>query len=211
MSFHTCMDFHGSSAGKESTCKAGDSGLNPGLGRTPGEGVGQPLWYAWASLVSQRIKNPPGQLHLAVQSCPALCHPVDCTHQALHLWGFSRREKWSAEPVAFSRETSWPRIQTRVSCIAGGFFTSWATREAPHVRECVLKNIFITLITIKLYNFDKYYANVSSLMICQSPVKSTPPCFKTHLGFTCMFFTLITLLVLSLGTWFCIVHVNINV
>ena len=25
----------------------------------------------------------------------------------------------------------WPRNQTRVSCIAGGFFTSWATREAP--------------------------------------------------------------------------------
>ena len=79
MSFHTCMDFPGSSAGKESTCKAGDSGLNPGLGRPPGEGVGQPLWYAWASLVSQRIKNPPGQLHLAVQSCPTLCHSMDCS------------------------------------------------------------------------------------------------------------------------------------
>ena len=30
----------------------------------------------------------------------------------------------------FSRESSWPRNQTRVSCIAGGFFTIWATREA---------------------------------------------------------------------------------
>ena len=29
-----------------------------------------------------------------------------------------------------SRGSSWPRNQTRVSWIAGGFFTSWATREA---------------------------------------------------------------------------------
>ena len=30
----------------------------------------------------------------------------------------------------FSRRSSWPRNWTRVSCLAGGFFTSWATREA---------------------------------------------------------------------------------
>ena len=30
----------------------------------------------------------------------------------------------------FSSEISWPRKWTEVSCIAGGFFTSWATREA---------------------------------------------------------------------------------
>ena len=30
----------------------------------------------------------------------------------------------------FSRESSQPRDWTQVSCIAGGFFTSWATREA---------------------------------------------------------------------------------
>ena len=30
----------------------------------------------------------------------------------------------------FSRWSSWPRNQTRLSCIAGRFFTSWATREA---------------------------------------------------------------------------------
>ena len=36
--------------------------------------------------------------------------------------------EWIAYP--FSRGTSWSRNQTGVSCIAGGFFTSWATREA---------------------------------------------------------------------------------
>ena len=36
--------------------------------------------------------------------------------------------EWVAVP--FSRRSSQPRNQTRVSFIAGGFFTSWATREA---------------------------------------------------------------------------------
>ena len=35
--------FPGGSAGKESACNAGDLGLVPGLGRSPGEGIGYPL------------------------------------------------------------------------------------------------------------------------------------------------------------------------
>ena len=38
--------FLGGSAGKESTCNAGDPGLIPGLGRTPGERNGYPLQYS---------------------------------------------------------------------------------------------------------------------------------------------------------------------
>ena len=34
------------SAGKESTCNAGDLGLIPGLGRSPGERIGHPLQYS---------------------------------------------------------------------------------------------------------------------------------------------------------------------
>ena len=36
--------------------------------------------------------------------------------------------EWIAYP--FSRGSSWPRNPTMVSCIAGGFFTNWAIREA---------------------------------------------------------------------------------
>ena len=36
------MGFSGSSAGKESTCNAGDPGLIPGLGRSPEEGIRLP-------------------------------------------------------------------------------------------------------------------------------------------------------------------------
>ena len=41
-----CMGFSSSSVGKESACSAGDLGLIPGLGRSPGEGNGNPLQYS---------------------------------------------------------------------------------------------------------------------------------------------------------------------
>ena len=40
------FDFSGSSEGKESACKVGDPGSIPGLGRSPGEGNGNPLQYS---------------------------------------------------------------------------------------------------------------------------------------------------------------------
>ena len=43
--------------------------------------------------------------------------------------GNPRILEWVAYP--FSSGSSRPRNQTGVSCTAGGFFTSWATREAP--------------------------------------------------------------------------------
>ena len=39
--------FPGSSVGKESVCNAGDMALIPGLGRSPGEGIGYPLQYSY--------------------------------------------------------------------------------------------------------------------------------------------------------------------
>jgi len=38
--------FPDSSVGKESACNAGDSCSTPGLGRSPGEGIGYPLQYS---------------------------------------------------------------------------------------------------------------------------------------------------------------------
>ena len=37
------VGFPGGSDGKESACNAGDLDLNPGMGRSPGEGNGNPL------------------------------------------------------------------------------------------------------------------------------------------------------------------------
>ena len=59
------------------------------------------------------------------QSCPTLSNPMDYTvHGILQ----ARILEWVAFP--FSRGSSQPRDWTQVSCIAGEFFTSWATRKA---------------------------------------------------------------------------------
>ena len=40
----------------------------PGLGTSPGEGIGYPLQYSWASLLAQLVKNPPAMWDTWVQS-----------------------------------------------------------------------------------------------------------------------------------------------
>ena len=60
--------FSASSAGKESTCNAGDPGSISGLGRSPEEGIGYLLQYSWASLVAQTVKNSPKMWETWVQS-----------------------------------------------------------------------------------------------------------------------------------------------
>ena len=62
------LGFPGSSAGKESACNVGDSGLIPGSGSSPGEGIGYPLQYSWASLVAQMIKIPSEMLETCIRS-----------------------------------------------------------------------------------------------------------------------------------------------
>ena len=57
------------------------------------------------------------------QLCPTLCNLKDI--QGIFQ---ARILEWVA--FAFSRGSSQPRDWTQVSCIAGRFFTSWATREA---------------------------------------------------------------------------------
>ena len=53
--------------------------------------------------------------------------------------------EWVAFP--FSRGSSQPRNQTRVSCIAGGFLTNWVMREAP----------FDRIIDNNLYKYKKLF------------------------------------------------------
>ena len=63
------MGFPCSSVGKESTCSTGDWGSIPGLGRSPGEGNGNPLQYlclenlmdtgAWWAAVHRVAKSWP--------------------------------------------------------------------------------------------------------------------------------------------------------
>ena len=49
------LGFPCGSAGKESTCNAGDLGLVPGLGRSSGEGKGYPLQYSGLENSKDRV------------------------------------------------------------------------------------------------------------------------------------------------------------
>ena len=61
------------------------------------------------------------------QLCPTLL-----TSRTIQSMEFSRPEYWSGfQYVPFSRGSSQPRVRTQVSHIAGGFFISCVTREAP--------------------------------------------------------------------------------
>ena len=67
---------------------------------------------------------------LVAQSYPTLSDPMDCTLPGSSVPGIlqTRILEWVAIP--FSKGSSRPRDGTQVSCIAGKFFTVWATREA---------------------------------------------------------------------------------
>ena len=59
------------------------------------------------------------------QLCPTLCDPMDYT-----INGILQVRILERVAIPSSKGSSQPRDWTQVSCIARGFFTSWATREA---------------------------------------------------------------------------------
>ena len=64
-----------------------------------------------------------------------LCEPMHCSPPSSSAHGIlqARIREWAA--ISSSRGSSWTRDQTRVSCIAGRFFTISATREADHADQ----------------------------------------------------------------------------
>ena len=127
------LGFPDSSEDKASACNAGDLGLIPGSGRSPGEGNGNPLQYsclenpmdggAWWSTVHgvtkswTRLSDFTFTLNLVErkkrksevsQSCPTLCDPWTVDHQAPPSMGFSRQEYWSGLPFPSPGDLSDP-------------------------------------------------------------------------------------------------------
>ena len=72
---------------------------------------------------------------LVTQLCPTLLPHGQYSPLGSPVHGIlqARTLKWIAIPI--SRRSSQPRDWTWVSCIAGGFFTIWATREA--LEHCI--------------------------------------------------------------------------
>ena len=63
-------------------------------------------------------------------SCSVMsdCHPMDCRF----LCPGDFLGKNTGVSIPFSKGSSWPRDWTRVSCIAGRFFTIWAPQGSPY-------------------------------------------------------------------------------
>ena len=142
------MDFPSGASSKEPTCQCRRRlELNPWVGKIPWRRAWQPTpvylpgeshgqrslegyspWGHKESDISSEIACTHAQYSWGdvkvAQSCQTLCNTMDCTvHGILQ----ARILEWITFP--FSRESSQPRDWTQVSCIAGRFFTSWATRE----------------------------------------------------------------------------------
>ena len=96
--------FPSSSAGKESACSARDPGSIPGSARSPGEGIGYPLRYSWASLVTWTVKSLPAMQERWVQSLDWE-DPLEegmATHSSIFAWRIpwtedSGRLSWSPQ------------------------------------------------------------------------------------------------------------------
>ena len=58
------------------------------------------------------------------QSCLTLCDSMDYT-----VHGILQARILKGVAFSFSSRSSWPRNWTRISCITGRFFNSWATRQ----------------------------------------------------------------------------------
>ena len=90
-----------SSVGKESACNAGDLSSILRLGRCPGEGIGYPLQYSWASLVAQLVKNLPAMWETWVWSL-GLGDPLEngkSTHSSILAW----RIPWTVQSTGSQR------------------------------------------------------------------------------------------------------------
>ena len=72
-------------------------------------------------------------VHCCAKSCPTHCDPVDCSPPGSSVHGVlqARILEWVA--ISFSRGSSQPRDQAEVSCLAGRFFTLWATGKPMYI------------------------------------------------------------------------------
>ena len=89
--------------------------------------------YIIEALVRKKLNFFPSMSCLPSCVCSVMSHslqPHGLCPWPLCPWIFQARIlKWVAMP--FSRASSWPRDWTWVSCIAGKFFTFWATHTIP--------------------------------------------------------------------------------
>ena len=90
--------------------------------------LGEPAWVTGALQAS--VLTPGRWESKVTQSCLTLCDPTDYSLPGSSIHGILQTRILEPVAISFSRGSSRSRDQTRVSCIAGRFFTITASREA---------------------------------------------------------------------------------
>ena len=114
----------GGSEGKASACNVGDPGFIPGLGRSPGEGNGNPLQYSC-------LENPIGWRSLVGYS-PWGRKESDTTERCyfLLLWS-TRLQVCDLQWLQHMGSVVATQVQTRVPCIGRQILIHCTAREVP--------------------------------------------------------------------------------
>ena len=87
-----------------------ETGLISGTGRSAGDGIGYPLQYSQASLVTQTVKNPPAMREIWVQSL-GWEDPLEegmATHSSILVWRIPRTEEQGASVLGVAN--GWTRL-----------------------------------------------------------------------------------------------------
>ena len=84
---------------------------------------------------------------LVSQLCLTLCDPMDCSQPSCSVHGILQEKILEWVDIPFSRGSSRPRDWSQVSCIAGGVFTVWFTREVLLKRHVLLCAGLLFIIT----------------------------------------------------------------
>ena len=104
---------------------------------------------------------------LVTQSCPTLCNPMDCSPPGFSVHGIlqARILEWVA--ISFFRESFQSSDQIRVSCIAGGFFTIWATREDPVYYLILFENHCYNYAELPIWHLGKKNNSFGTSLVVQ--------------------------------------------
>ena len=81
------------------------------------------------------------------KSCPTLCDPMTIACQAPLSMGFPRQEYWSGLTFPSPGDFPYPGIEPVSPALAGKFFTTEPTREAPILSHPEVKIKFRVILT----------------------------------------------------------------
>ena len=120
------------SAGKESACNAGDLGLIPGLGRSPGEGKGYPLQYSGLENSMNCI------VHGIAESWTRITTDGDCSYEIKRRLFLGRKVMTNLDSILKSRDITLPTkvclVKAMVFPVAMYGCESWTVKKAEHRR-----------------------------------------------------------------------------